>query len=439
MTARKAGIVLAAGYLVVFVPALGAAQVFNVEQPLVISAGAPKGGARTVALDASRRGLATSRLPASRLQTEWRNSLGFVAQDGPLVDFRGNVYVVGENGEVTELSRDGAVLSRVTARSPQPGPAALLSDDTVVFVDAAGEAVAVHDGVVAWRSQFGRPSAEHGAPIALDDGGVVVASGPDLAILDRDGRERTRVVLPEATNHPLISVRGTVIAVGDTGTVWSWSPGSSRAVRISSFGSNIDESAALLDDRTLVAITETGTRLSTVDLLDGTSSKLAGASAGLWLGSPVVDGVSVCAIQTTAAGEIAVVIDRSGLTRGSALLWGHPQAHPSDQRAGPTERTPVTAPIVGNDGRLAFASANGSVGVVSGVVPSPDAGPSEGATVELLADACGPPAANASGARSAVVGLAPLPPNGLVAVCRSGLTVAIKATALSGGSKGARL
>src|SRR5208283_2908429 len=105
---------------------------------------------------------------------------------------------------------------------PQPGPGALLSDDTLVFADGAGEAVAVRDGSVRWRSRFGRPSSAHAGPLPLDDGGVVVGSGPDLAVLDAAGGERARIVLAEVTSHPLTWGLDQILAIGDTGTVWAW-------------------------------------------------------------------------------------------------------------------------------------------------------------------------------------------------------------------------
>src|SRR5580658_2224660 len=196
MSGSGARAALAGAALVGFGSTLAAAQPFNVERPLVVVSGTPHGGARMARIDASRRGMTRNHLPESGLHSEWQTALGFVAQQGPLVDSRGRSYVVGESGEVVALARDGAVLSRVLTRGSQPGPAALLSDDTVVFVDGAGEAVAVRDGSVVWRSRFGRASGAHAAPLALDDGGIVVASGPDLAILDAGGRERSRIVLP---------------------------------------------------------------------------------------------------------------------------------------------------------------------------------------------------------------------------------------------------
>jgi hypothetical protein len=298
-----------------------------------------------------------------------------------------------------------------------------------------------------WRSHFGRPSAARAAPIALEDGGVVVASGPDLAVLDRGGAERARVVLPEATSHPLLSALGKVVAVSDSGTVWTWAPGAERAVRVGSFGSDVDGSAALIDDHTLVATARTETHISTLDLNRGIDAKLAGPLGGQrWLGPPAVDASGVVfALQLTPAGEVALAIDASGTERGRTLLVG-PAGARAPERGDPLGGPPP--PIVSNTplvvdagGHLAFATPGGSIGVVTGLIAhdlDPDAPPPQGAVVELVAEACSP-APTRPGAGPAVLGLAPLPPRGLVALCRSGLVVAVKDRGPAGGSGAPRL
>jgi hypothetical protein len=453
-----ARVALAVGALVGLGSATATAQPFAGDRTLVVMVGAPVGGARMARIDASRRALAPSILPSSRLQTEWRTALGFIAQQGPLVDSKGRTYVVGESGEVVVIGRDGTVLSRTATRGTQPGPAALLSDDTLVFVDGAGEAVAVRDGAVIWRSRFGRASPLHAAPVALDDGGVVVASGPDLAVLDSTGAERARVVLPEPTSHPLLSALGKVVVVGDSGAVWTWAPSAEKAVRVGGFGSDIDGSAALVDAHTLVATARTQTHLSTVDLIRGVDTKLVGPLGGeRWLGPPAVDSSGVvCAVQITPAGEVAVAIDASGSERGRTLLAGPVGARALDKVDPPSARAPLSPPstastpptpsriasttplVVDGEGHLAFATLAGSIGVATGLVAPVDAPQAQNAVVELVADACAP-SPGRPGAEAAVVGLAPLPPRGLVALCRSGLVVAVKEGRPAGGSGSPRL
>lgn len=413
------------------------AQAFDVERPLVLDVGAP-GGARMTRLDRGRRGLTTSPLPASDLATEWQVALGFVAQQGPVVDSKGRTYVVGDNCEVVALASDGVVLWRVAAKGTQPGPAVLLSDNTLVFADGAGDAVAVREGAIVWRSRFGRASASHAAPLPLDDGGVVVASGPDLAVLDAEGGERTRVVLPETTSHPLISAQGKVVAVGDSGTVWAWVPGEHEANRVASFGSDIDGSAALLGEHLLLAVSATQTHLSTVDLARGTAATLVGPLGGLWLGSPAVDGSgTIYDTQSTASGEAIVALDAAGVERGRALVAGPTRAGGAERAALGPGSGGRSSPIVDSEGHIVFATATGSVGVVSGLVTTGATGRTEEAPADLVAEACTSPT-RAHG-ESAVVGMAPLAAQRLVVVCRAGLVIALKAGRQAGSPGGARL
>jgi hypothetical protein len=413
------------------------AQPFDVERPLVVVVGAP-GGARMTRLDRGRRGLATSPLPASSLATEWQVALGFTAQQGPLVDSKGRTYVVGDNCEVVGLASDGVVLWRAAAKGTQPGPAVLLSDNTLVFADSAGEAVAVREGAIVWRSRFGRASASHAAPLPLDDGGVVVASGPDLAVLDAEGGERTRVVLPETTSHPLISTEGKVLAIGDSGAVWAWVPGEHQANRVGSFGSDIEGSAAVFGEHILLAASATQTHLSTVDLASGTAATLVGPLGGLWLGSPAVDGRgTIYDTQSTASGEAIVALDAAGVERGRALVAAPTRAGGADRAALGAGSGARPSPIVDSEGHIVFATTTGAIGVVSGLLtPGATVGTAD-APADLIAEACTSPA-RAHG-ESAVVGMAPLPLQRLVVVCKAGLVIALKGGRQTGSPGGARL
>ena len=62
---------------------------------------------------------------------------------------------------------------------------------------------------------------------------------------------------------------------------------------------------------------------------------------------------------------------------------------------------------------MAFATAEGGIGVI------------HGETVELLGEACEPPAGIAGRDAPAVVALAPLEPGAMVAVCHAGAVLAI--------------
>jgi outer membrane protein assembly factor BamB len=340
------------------------------------------------------------------------------------VDAAGTTYVVGTRGEVVAVTRDGRERWRASTDSPQPGPAALLSDDTLVFADALGEAVAVREGVVRWRTRFGRGDATHPAPLPLEDGGVVVATAHDLALLDSEGHERGRATLPEAATGPLVGAMGKVVAVGASGTVWAWPPGASEATRVGSFGSPVEGGATLADDHTLVAVTAGGAHLSALDLARGTASTRAVAPAGIWLGPPAMRYGTATLLLLAPSAELAVVVDASGVETSRSLLAVRAPPVAADGGVAPLVSILHTPPLVDSAGTVAFATSEGSLGVVWG------------ATVELVADGC---AASERDGRhdprpdpSRAAGLAPLGPGAFVAACRSGSIVAVKGSPAGG-------
>jgi outer membrane protein assembly factor BamB len=400
-----------------FSPAV--AQTIDVQRARTLVVGAPRGGARMDRVDAARTGRTREPLPSSGLRTEWRASLGALVEHPPLVDAEGVTYVVGTRGEVTAVGRDGAERWHAASGAMQPGPAALLADDSVVFVDAAGEAVAVRAGAVRWRVRFGRSDAERPAPLPLADGGAVVATTNDLAALDADGHLRARVTLAEPTTVPLVAALGKVVAVGVSGTVWTWTPGAPEATRAAGFGSPISDGAALADEHTLVAVSGGLTRLLAVDLGRGTAATRTVATvapvaaAALFLGPPAMRGETAYLMVTAPTSELAVAFDASGAEIARTMLATHPPPIGPDGGAGVLVAAPHTPPLVDADGRIAFATPDGSVGVANA------------SGSELMADAC-PPATAAAGRVPPVAGLAPLGAGAFVAACASGTLLAVR-------------
>jgi hypothetical protein len=388
-------------------------QSVDVERPKTLVVGTPRGGARTDRVDGARTGRASSELPATGLRVDWRTPLGTLVEHAPVVDEHGIAYVVGVRGEVIALGRDGAEQWRLPTGAPQPGPSAILADDTVVFVDAVGEAVAVRSGAVRWRVRFGQGATNHPAPLPLDDGGVVVATSHELAALDAEGHERARTTLREATMLPLVAALGKVMAVTVSGAVWSWTPGASESTRVASFGAPVDAGAALADDHTLVAVTAGQLHLAAVDLVRGTATTRAVAPSGLWLGPPAVRRSTTYLGLLTPTSELAVAVDASGREVTRAVLALRPASVSSDGGAAALVAGPHTPPLIDAAGVLAFATEDGAIGVAS----------EKG--VDLLADKCEPPLGIASRATPPVAGLAPLEAGTFVAVCHAGAMLAV--------------
>ncbi len=416
--ARGATSLAAAGVAATAV-ALAAAQTISAGRPRTIPVGTPAPGARAARVDAARTGRARTELPASGLRTEWRIPLGMLVDHAPLVDARGGVYVVGTRGEVIAVARDGTERWRTSTGAAQPGPPALLSDDTLVFVDAAGQAVGVRGGAVRWRVRFGRGDAARPAPMPLDDGGVVVATSRELSALDADGRERARTVLPEATTLPLVAALGKVLVVSASGAVWSWQPGADEVLRVASFGSAVEGGAAMADDRTLVAVTAGGAHLCAMDLQRGGGAAvetLAVASGGLWIGPPAVEPAATHLALWTATGELAVALDRSGAEVSRSLILAHSQPVSADGGVAPLSPPAHAAPLVDAAGTFAFATPSGGIGVASP------------ARTELLSqERCEPPiGASAARGGPAVSGLAPLGDGAVVVACHAGALLAVR-------------
>jgi hypothetical protein len=418
--ARTAAFVLGALVAAVVAGAIASAQTMDVQRPRTFVVGAPASGVRVERLDAARTGRSRTALPAGSVRVEWRASLGVPTEWSPLVDASGNLLIIGNRGEIVSTTSDGDERWRLATGALQPGPGALLSDGTLVFADAAGEAVAVRDGAVRWRARFGRSDAARPAPVPLDDGGVVVATTHDLAAFDAEGHERARTTLPEATAFPLVAALGRIVAVTASGVVWTWSPGAPEPTRVGSFGGPIDDGAGLADDHTLVAITSGHAHLTAVDLVRGTTTTRAALPAGLWLGPPAFRGDTAFVLLLGPTSELAVAVDAAGNETMRIPLVTRPPLMGADGGVAALVALPHTAPIVDLAGTVAFATTDGAVGVVAGGI------------VDILPDAC-PPAPGARGAAAPTAGLVPSRPGAFVAACRSGTLLSLRgSTATSG-------
>jgi len=383
-------------------------------------------------VDGGRTGLTRTTLPTSGLRMEWEASVGALTEQAPLVDSRGGVYVVGTRGEVVMLARDGTEKWRVATGGSRPGPGALLSDDTIVFVEttATGStAVGVRDGRAVWKTHLGRPDVSPPAPLALEDGGVIVATTADLAVLDAEGHERSRATLGEPIAPPLISALGRVVAVTVTGGVWTWIPGTPDPIRVASFGSPVDASAALADDHTLLAVTAGRTHLTAIDLLSGAVSTRASSQGALWSGPPAMRGPISSLMTAVPGSELSIALDSTGREVARAVLAMRNLPALADAGTASLSSGPATPPLIDASGTFAFATADGRLGVAPRMIAGDGA-------VELLSTPC-PLALGAAGTKGAspVAGIAPLSEGAFVATCRSGTVLAVVGAHSSGESQ----
>ena len=406
MSRGPRGRLVAAGVVTASLAGAAAAQTVDTHGARTFVVGMPRGGARVDRVNLGRSGQCAEALPSSGLRIAWQTPfLGVSISHAPLVDGAGTTFVVGGQGDVVAISHDGTESWRASTGALQPGPAALASDGSVVFVDSNGEAVSVRQGHQRWRRRFGRADAAHPAPLPLEDGGVVVATSHELALLDADGNERARTALPEPATAPLIAAQGHVIVVAGSGTVYSWTLGG-ELLRVGSFGAPVDQGAALADDHTLLAVTSAHTHLTALDLTRGTATTRAVAAAGLWLGPPATSKGSAEMLWITQTSELVVFLDPSGAElRRAVVATRAPMLSPDGGPVAivPPPRVPT---IVDAAGTAAFVTTDGA-GIVGG------------GAAEMVSDVC--PAAGGG----AAAGLAPLGRGAFVVACRAGSLVAL--------------
>ena len=357
---------MAAASLAAVVGGVAYAQHFDASRPRTFVVGPRHGGSPGDRVDWGRSGLARSPLPTHGLVVQWRRGLGPAIESAPVVDEAGAISVLVGRGDVVTLSADGAERARAITGAPQGGPLALLSDGTVVFVSATGEAVGVKRGVVRFRTRIGHSdtAATPFAPIALEDGGAVVATLLDLAVIDADGEVRARASLKEALGAPLVSAQGKVIAVAASGTVYAWSLGG-EPVRIGGFGGPIDAAAGLADDHTLVAVSANGQRFDALDLVRGVTVTRASAPLGFFLGPPAMNGETAHLIAYTDTNSFAITLDATGHELSRAILASTPMQLSPDGGTTALAIPPHAGVLVDLAGSTAFMAPDGSVGVVS--------------------------------------------------------------------------
>jgi hypothetical protein len=300
----------------------------------------------------------------------------------PLVTVDGKILLFTVRGDLVELDEEGTEQGRVGLGAGSLGPGAILADGTVVTVNAAGEAVGILRSLVRFRTRVGdRGMVERVAPLALDDGGVVVANGvkgaaserftSEIATLDAEGRLRARAKVPEQIVWPLLTTDLGVAAVSANGTIYVWSPGRDPT-RVGTFGGMLDGGPAGLDGHTLVGVVD-ASRLEAVDLVHGVARVLAVVGAGVAGAGAFLGPLSV-ARGTGFAFEMSVTPTRTSTRVLNVDSGGSATAFPIATSASMLEPdgslAPLVAPVhtamlVDGSGAVAFAGPDGHVGVAT--------------------------------------------------------------------------
>jgi hypothetical protein len=348
------------------------AQRVDPRRPSVFVVGPAGGASPTLRGDSRRTGVAPDLLPSGVLRVAWRKTIGLSIEQPALVAADGMLAVVtASRGDVIFLDADGEEKGRVSAGAAAVGPATITSDGTVVFATSAGDAVGIKRTSPRPRfvTRIGGERNTRTAPLSLDDGGVVLATGSDLVVLDAEGNVRSRISLPEVPAAALVASGDKVLAVGATGAVYGWTPGR-ESVRLGTFGAPIDGGAALADANTLVAVIE-GNHLVELDLTRGARSSRSISPQGLYLGPPSVraagagGGALVTLLAQTANRAFVVTLDPGGQETARAGIATLTPKTLADGGAAPLVASAHTGPLVDARGAVAFAAPeDGHVGVV---------------------------------------------------------------------------
>ncbi len=389
---------------------LASAQRIDPRRPKTLVVGAPRGAAPMHRVDAQRTGLSKSALPSGTLRVAWKKTTGQTFEQPALALADGTLALVSLRGDVTFLDEAGEESSTTRGGTAQAGPAVITSDGTLVYTTSNGDVIGIQRGRQQPRFTTrigGERNERRAAPLALDDGGVVVATTGDLVAIDAEGNVRSRGSLPEAPAAPLLASGDRVVAVTTSGAVFGWSPGR-EPVRLGSFGAPIDGGAAALPNGTLVAVIE-GNQLAEIDLARGGRTTRALAAQGLYLGPPAVRGSIVTLLALTQTRGFTVTLDAAGQELGRAPIATFSPAPLVDGGAPPLVAPPHVGAIVDGRGTIAFAATEGAVGVV---------GP-DGAVDTVGEVLC------TKGARSGVVGLTPMGNGAFAVTCDSGVVARV--------------
>jgi hypothetical protein len=369
---RSVGLGLGLGAAAVVGTALAAlaAEALDPRRPAVMVVGVPRGFAPRERFGPSRHGMAPALLP-ERPTELWRQELPGGLEALPLVDSEGNVLAVLSNRMVAKLGPGGEERWRVSLGGADPAlPPVLTSDGSV--------AVLCVDGRLRWVSPSGalRSSGElelrtrkaQAAPLALDDGSLIVAGEDQLLRVAADGSPLARAELGGLPIGGLIAWEGMTLATLQSGEVVAWRP-PAQPRSLGQLGGIPHGGGVLVGDKTLAAVVE-ATSLVALDLRSGQTKLLSGGpSAQRQLeGPPTLSLASTLAVSSV-VGEL-LEVDPHGVVVRRLALDSSLALDAADGGAagisffGRVDLQPSPPLVIDADGRIAFVRATGRLGLV---------------------------------------------------------------------------
>lgn len=310
-------------------------------RPYTLYRGPPQGWATTDGVDWARSyTIAEAPLPHAA-QALWQAQIPGGVSCNLIVDEDGRVFAAGQ-GQVTQLSRDGAREYSHRTDSPGARAATLLAD--------GARAVLTRDGQVSAWSRNGKarfslklaalPAGAHGSLLPLPDGGALVSTGAWLFELEASGAIRGRALLKQGIDHTLIAHDSSVV-IDDRGDVMTWD-GESAPVHRGSFGGRVARITARGPSSLVGLLSDRG--LSELSLTTGGRKQLAGTEKLGLLPVLAVSGSESFGLMTA---------DGSAFLQGSGALPAN-----GTSRAGKADPVAEAHLLASADGTLISLSSN---------------------------------------------------------------------------------
>ena len=337
--------------------------------PATVVVGDPRGAAPRDRVDAHRRGRAHTLLPEAPKEL-WRRELAGGVVLPPVVDDRGGIVVALSSPDLVRLDEDGQQTWRVRLGAAAPSvPPVIASDGSILVVAEDGILWSVSaGGSIRFSVDLATSTKAAGAaPLARDDGSVVVAGSQELVVVAADGSVRARTAIDGRPVGGLLPHEGGVLVTTREGDVWRWTPpGSPR--RMGTFGGQMTAGASKVSSRTVVGVVERE-RVVGLDLVTGATTLLLSAAAFV---APLEDTVTLTPagvlLATSVVGEVAgidargVLVQRGALEKVPTMFTTDAGVPPMFRWARMSSSPPL---VVDPGGRVAFARNLGKIGALS--------------------------------------------------------------------------
>lgn len=348
--------------LIIALTSSGAADDFDPSLGVTVGAGAPRALCASSGLDARSSGLSRVELPA-RPSPSYRVKLAAPITFAPAADEKGALIVAHGGGKLTEIDPRGRLSFSVRVGPDAAATGPVIGNDGLRWlVTLGGEVAGVSsEGRVRFRRPLtGFANLEGALATPLSTGGLALAAGNRLAMLDREGNmlwlvrsdEVTRALLERQGELLVVAADGKVLRRGAEGQLGA----------IADLGAGVDAAALSPAADELVAVL--GQRELVVHELSSGKRRVLLSEPSLALTGALAVGAAG-EVRVLAQGGLLIGLSRQGqeafrapLSPGAFGFVSHPPTPLIDARG----KSAVTLPDAG----LALVSPSGELELVPG-------------------------------------------------------------------------